>query len=213
MTKLYIHSTDPSVAGKMKADVYEKILARRKQTRELIAKTLLKADQITLEIGCGHGHFLTDYGIKNPKEICVGIDVNRGRIFKAQKKAERAGLKNVHFIECESLEFLALLPEQIRIQHTWILFPDPWPKKRHLKNRIVQTEFLEALGKHTLPEGRLYLRSDYQPYLEWAQELIRESVIWNLVEEFEWPESAMTVFQELTENRHFSLVAGLEPLK
>ena len=213
MTKLYIHSTDPGIAEKIKPEVYQKILERRRQTQELIGETLVNTETITLEIGCGHGHFLTEYGKRFPNEICVGIDVNRGRIYKARRKVERALLTNVHFIECESLEFLALLPDKIRIQKTWVLYPDPWPKKRHLKNRIIQAKFLEALAIKSLKQGGLYIRSDYKPYLEWSSELIAESPNWEPTDDYEWPEITTTVFQELTDNRHFSMVAQLKPSK
>lgn len=213
MTKLYINSTDPEFAEKIKPEVYRKILERRQQTKEIMGNALANTETITLEIGCGHGHFLTAYGKRFPNETCVGIDVNRGRIYKARKKAERADQHNVHFVECESLEFLALLPDKFSIQKTWVLYPDPWPKKRHLKNRIMQAEFLDALGKKSLTGGRLYIRSDYEPYLEWSSELITESPHWKQIDDYEWPEITTTVFQELTDNRHFSMLAQLEPLE
>ena len=211
MTKLYIHSTNPELALRMKPEVYKKILEKRAQLQDQLAEVLTGKKTITLEIGCGHGHFLTAYGQEFPEESCIGIDVNRGRIYKALKKVDRAKLNNVNFFDCDSLEFLALIPNHIRIQKTWILYPDPWPKKRHFKNRIVQAEFLSKLAQVTTAQGQLFLRSDYEPYLEWSKELIENSADWKLQPQFEWPEVAVTVFQELTENRHFSLAAELNP--
>ena len=213
MTKLYIHSTDPELAARMKPGVYEKIVARRNEISQFIEGALADTDEITLEIGCGHGHFLVSYGKDNSTEECVGIDVNRGRIFKGRRKIERAGLKNVHFMECDSMEFLALLPNRIKIRNTWVLYPDPWPKKRHLKNRILQGAFLEALACKTKKGGQLYIRSDYEPYIDWSQELIDQSDKWTSGENLIWPEDISTVFQELTNNRHFSLTAELNPIE
>ena len=213
MTKLYIHSTDPELAKRMKPEVYQKILEKREALKRQMAEELNGLKRITLEIGCGHGHFLAAYGQTFPEETCIGIDVNRGRIFKALKKRDRAQLKNVSFYDCDSMEFLALLPPQVSIEKTWILFPDPWPKKRHFKNRIVQAEFLKRLAEKSSPQAQLYIRSDYEPYLDWSAELIEESNSWQLQPDFEWPEVAVTVFQELTENKHYSLAASLDPAK
>ena len=211
MTKLFIHSTNPELAARMKPEVLEKLKLRRKILRQQLAESLADVERITLEVGCGHGHFLTAYGQICETEHCIGIDVNRGRIYKALRKRDRAGLKNVEFMEADSMEFLTLLPKWVSIAKTWILFPDPWPKKRHFKNRIIQESFLEQLAKRCAPGGRLFIRSDYEPYIEWSKELIDSSTAWLCVETYEWPELAPTVFQQLTNNRHQSLVAELQP--
>jgi len=175
MTRLYINSTKPELASRMKPEVYEKILRQREALEGSLAEIIKAGRAITLEIGCGHGHFLTAYGEKHPEEICIGIDVNRGRIFKARKKVERAQLKNVFFLESDSMELLALLPEGTVIAKTWILYPDPWPKKRHFKNRIVQGEFLQQLAEKSAEKAELFIRSDYEPYIDWSKEFIQES--------------------------------------
>lgn len=211
MTKLFINSTNPELAARMKPQVYEEILKRREALKEVLEEKLSKVDQITLEIGCGHGHFLTAYGQSHCDELCVGIDVNKGRIYKALRKADRANLDNVLFLDCDGLEFLSLLSSKVGISKTWILFPDPWPKKRHFKNRIVQAPFLQKLATLTIPTGRLHLRSDYEPYLDWSKELLNESPRWQCLENYDWPEITTTVFQELTNNQHYSLVAELKP--
>lgn len=213
MTRLYINSTDPEMAFKMKPEAYAKILKRREELAEALRQVELYTQPIALEIGCGHGHFLTAMALKNPIGQFVGIDVNRSRIFKARRKADRLSLKNIHLLECESTEFLQLLPEKIRIRDTWILYPDPWPKKRHFKNRIVQQTFLKALAAGSIPGGKLFLRSDYDPYLQWSKEYLDQSKEWTVLENYEWPEITATVFQELTNSQHSSLVAELNPLK
>ena len=211
MTKLFIHSTEPELAARMRPEVYEKILKRRQALKEVFGEKLSNVTQFTLEIGCGHGHFLTAYGQDHPKELCIGIDVNKGRIYKALRKSGRTNLGNVLFFECDSMEFLNLLPTHVRLSKTWILYPDPWPKKRHFKNRIVQGPFLQKLASSTIPAGRLYIRSDYEPYLDWSKELLNDSLNWQCQENYAWPEIATTVFQELTNNQHYSLVAELKP--
>lgn len=195
----------------MKPQVLEKILAKRLELTEILNRELENRDVITLEIGCGHGHFLVEYGQLNPGQFFVGIDVHKGRIFKALKKGARAGLNNVLFLNCESLEFLSLLPSHVSVSDTWILYPDPWPKKRHFKNRIIQGPFLEKLASLTASGGRIFIRSDYEPFIEWSTDLVEESNQWTALEDYQWPNLPTTVFQELTNNRHHSLVAALDP--
>lgn len=210
MTRVYLHSTDPEHAAKINPAVFEKILAKRKAAEEQLGKVPDSVKKITLEIGCGHGHFLTAYAEKNPGEFCIGVDLHRGRIFKSIKKAERAGLKNLMFIESDSTEFLTLITGKLEITKTWILYPDPWPKKRHFKNRIVQGEFLKRLASLTQAGGELWIRSDYRPFIDWSHDLLNESDGWLEQQDFIWPELGMTVFQELTENKHNSLKAILQ---
>lgn len=211
MTRLFIHSTDPELAARMNPEVLEKILKRRLEVSKLLEEKLEAFPNMTLEIGCGHGHFLTAYAQTYTDEMCVGIDVNRGRIFKARKKADRAKVNNLLFLECDSMEFLELLPPSVLIRKTWILYPDPWPKKRHYKNRIIQQPFLEKLSRQSAAGARIYLRSDYKPYLQWSEELIDASPDWRLVDDLEWPQITTTVFQELTNHHFHSLVATLKP--
>lgn len=211
MTRLFIHSTNPELASRMDPVVKSKILARRETVQNALQEKLAHCEVITLEIGCGHGHFLTDYAQSYPEEMCVGIDVNRGRIYRAKKKAKRSAAENLMFLECESMEFLEILHSDIQIANTWILYPDPWPKKRHFKNRIIQDRFLDKLSSRCTKHSRLYLRSDYEPYLEWSKGLIEVSPNWQLMENCEWPETTPTVFQELTKHQFYSLVAESNP--
>lgn len=102
--------------------------------------------EITLEIGCGHGHFLNAYAQAHPDEHCLGLDLLADRIARAQKKARRAGLTNLAFFHAEARLLLEALPAPVRLGRIFILFPDPWPKRRHHKNRIMQPEFLQTLA-------------------------------------------------------------------
>jgi len=151
--------------------------------------------EITWEIGSGHGHFLTKFAELNPDRLCVGIDLLGDRLRKAEKKQAVAAVSNLKFIKAEAEEFLRCLPVGIKIQDVLILFPDPWPKKRHHKNRLIQSTFLDALAPRMISGGRLYFRTDHKPYLEWARELLSTRPNWVLLPNAPWILEEQTVFQ------------------
>jgi tRNA (guanine-N7-)-methyltransferase len=152
--------------------------------------------RVTLEIGCGHGHYLTGYAAAHPQTFCLGIDLLKDRIARATRKRDRAGLPNLVFLEAEATDVLATLPASTMLSEVFILFPDPWPKRRHHKNRILQPEFLTALAQKTSPSARLFFRTDYAPYFEDAHASLAAHPDWTLAASAEaWPFELKTVFE------------------
>lgn len=168
----------------------------------------LKAGRITLEIGSGHGHFLTAYAAANEGERCVGIDLIRDRLARSGRKSARAGLSNVSWIHAEAGEFLECLPEGVELGRILVLFPDPWPKRRHWKNRLIQPEFLSELAKRSAVGADLCFRTDHAEYFDFAREIVETHLAWGLHPEpvSIWPYEYETVFQQRAPS-HQSLVA------
>lgn len=190
----------------MYTPVYSSILEqRRADLRTRLAHALLPGVPLVLEVGCGHGHFLAAYAAAHPEKLCVGIDLIGERIERAARKRDRAKLPRLHFIQAEARLFLETLPAETRLEAIFVLFPDPWPKLRHNKHRIIQPAFLEALAMHALPDCPLYFRTDFGPYFEAAREVIAASVRWHIADE-PWPFEFETVFQQRAAGFH-SLVA------
>ncbi|MBN1403691.1 MAG: methyltransferase domain-containing protein [Opitutales bacterium] len=188
-------------AQAMRADSREVHEARMKEVRENLERTCAELFPepvtITLEIGCGHGHFLTAYALEHQDETCVGVDLVTKRVQKGRNKKEKRALEKLHFIKAEALGFLEALPEHVRIGRCFVLFPDPWPKKRHWKNRIVQSQLLEMLAARRTPDCQLCLRTDHEGYFEWMVEQVAASTLWAVNDEVEWPFEASSFFQEL----------------
>jgi tRNA (guanine-N7-)-methyltransferase len=161
---------------------------------------------LTLEIGCGHGHFLARYAQAHPERYCLGVDLLKDRLERAAKKRDRAGLENLHFFKAEAAEFLETLPFGVSIESVFLLFPDPWPKKRHHKNRLVRPDFLSALARRMVAGGRLYFRTDHAEYFESGRAIIVEHPDWQLEPDAAWPFEEATVFQ-LKADSFNSLVA------
>ena len=163
--------------------------------RAELKERLPGARAITLEIGSGHGHFLNGYALGHPERFCVGIDIINDRWIRSEKKRDRAGLQNLLFLRAEAREFVEALPAEAKLDDVFILFPDPWPKRRHHKNRIIQPTFLHDLAMRTLPGARLMFRTDHAEYFAAALQVVDTHPDWELAPAALWPFELTTVFQ------------------
>jgi tRNA (guanine-N7-)-methyltransferase len=182
------------------------VAVRQEGLRSVLAGLLEPAARFVWEVGSGHGHFLTAYAASHPDETCVGIDIASDRIGRANRKRERARLGNLHFVRADAEDFLLVMPGRARFTSIFILFPDPWPKRRHHKNRTMKPEFLAAAAALSERGAPLYFRTDHEPYFNEVARLVREHPDWERPEKQAWPFDEPTVFQKRA-NLHFSLVA------
>jgi tRNA (guanine-N7-)-methyltransferase len=177
-------------------DQYRELLDARRETLRLVVEPLVRGrGPLTLEIGCGHGHLLAAYAAAHPERFCVGVDIMAERIRRAQHKRDRARLPNLEFVRADALDLLGALPAGTRVERTLVLFPDPWPKRRHWKNRILRPEFLDALAIRCEPGALLAFRTDHAPYFADAAVVADAHPAWQLVPEAPWPFEHETVFQ------------------
>lgn len=176
--------------------------------RERLGPLLATPLPITLEIGSGHGHYLTGYAQAHPGRFCIGIDLLQDRLARSQRKSDRAGLPNIAWLHAEARLFLEALPENPVINEVFILFSDPWPKRRHWKNRVVQTDFLSELAAKCADDARLCFRTDHADYFTYAREIASAHPDWTLRAEADepWPFELATVFQQRADG-HQSWIA------
>lgn len=179
---------------------------RKAELRESLERDLAGVESILFEAGCGHGHWLTSYAEAHSDTVCVGVDLISWRIRKGLAKRDKRELLNLHFYKAELGEFLDVLPESIRFERTVLLFPDPWPKARHHRRRMVQPKFLDEVAKRTDRGGQFCFRSDDRPYYDWAVEHLEEHPDWQIDPAAEWPHEQETYFQDLME-AYFSVIA------
>jgi tRNA (guanine-N7-)-methyltransferase len=180
--------------------------ARKAELVKMCRADLAGVDRMLFEAGCGHGHWLTDYAEANPGTICAGIDLISWRVRKGDEKKAKRGLQNLHFYKAELSEFLGALPAAIRFDRTVLLFPDPWPKAKHHRRRMVQPSFLDEVARRTDREGEFCFRSDDRPYFDWTVEHLSEHPEWEIDESAQWPYESETYFQSLM-NEYHSVVA------
>lgn len=128
-----------------------------------------------LEIGFGAGEALLEFAGAHPEMDCIGIEVHRPGVGRLLLGAETASLRNLRVICHDAVEVLQqqLAPASIALVH--IFFPDPWPKKRHHKRRLIQPPFVELLANTIAPGGTLRLATDWEPYALHMREVIDAS--------------------------------------
>ena len=180
--------------------------ARKAELVRACRADLAGVKRIVFEAGCGHGHWLTDYAEVNPSVFCIGIDLISWRIRKGNEKKVKRGLKNLQFYKAELSEFLGALPAAIRFDRTILLFPDPWPKAKHHRRRMIQPSFLDEVARRTERGGEFCFRSDDLPYFDWTVEHLTEHSEWEIDQLAQWPYESETYFQNLMDEHH-SLVA------
>lgn len=134
-----------------------------------------------LEIGFGMGHALVHWGKQHPDWNLLGIDVYQPGIGSLLLGMEAHNLVHLRIINEEASDALTEFFDPASLDEVRIYFPDPWPKKRHHKRRLIQPGFVALLADRIRPGGRLLLASDWQPYAEWMLELLdRELALTNL---------------------------------
>ena len=182
------------------------IKARRDALRETLARLIKPNGQLVWEVGSGHGHFLTAYASAHLDATCVGIDIASERVVRADLKRQRSRLDHLHFVRADAEDFLASMPERARFTSIFILFPDPWPKRRHHKNRIMTPQFLSDVAAKSVQGARLHFRTDHEPYFREAARVLRGHTDWVEADAATLPFEEPTVFQRRAA-RYFTLVA------
>jgi len=118
----------------------------------------------TLEIGFGNGENLAALAQAHPEQDFLGIDVHRPGVGRLLRVLESQQLTNVRLICHDAVEVLAQQLAPQWLQEILIFFPDPWPKKRHHKRRLLQAAFAQQLAERLVPGGVLRIATDWQPY-------------------------------------------------
>ena len=119
---------------------------------------------LEVELGCGDASFLVDYARRNPKVNFIGVERLLGRIAKLDRKGRRAGLANLRGVRIESSYFVQWLLPPHSVSALHVYFPDPWPKMRHRKNRLLNKQFPVLARNVLVPGGKIYLRTDDADY-------------------------------------------------
>ena len=130
---------------------------------------------IELEIGMGKGTFLTDQAKARPETNFFGLEYARFFWRYASDRLRRNNCTNVRTARAEAAYFVKELVADQSIQVVHIYFPDPWPKKRHHKRRLIQSPFLDQIHRILKPGGRLQIVTDHAEYFEQIQSAVRAS--------------------------------------
>lgn len=130
---------------------------------------------LEVEIGAGDGSFLVQYATAHPEINLIGVERLLGRIRKIDKRGRRDGLTNLRLMRIEANYFVQYLLPPNSVDGFHIYFPDPWPKAKHEKNRLIQSPFLNLLADVLKPGAIVYLRTDNVPYFAQMEEVFAEA--------------------------------------
>lgn len=134
---------------------------------------------ITLEIGFGHGEVLLDEAQTCPQHNVLGIEVYRPMLFSVLRKARQLGIDNLRVLTGDAALLLPQFPDN-SLQQIRILFPDPWPKRRHQKRRLLQDRFLAECARCLVPGGLLHLATDWPDYARQIEQIMGKAASWRI---------------------------------
>ncbi|MBU2842771.1 tRNA (guanosine(46)-N7)-methyltransferase TrmB [Acidithiobacillus thiooxidans] len=120
---------------------------------------------ITLEIGFGNGEHLAALAAANPDQSFIGAEVHTPGVGSLLLQMEKAGIDNIRIIHDDVAAWMKTLPDAL-FAHIIIQFPDPWPKTRQQKRRLIQAEFANTLQRLLKTGGELQLATDWADYAE-----------------------------------------------
>ncbi len=140
-----------------------------------LAQVFSNSGPLEVDLGCGDGGFIAAQAERFPERNFLGIEKLGGRVLRASKKAARLGLRNVRVLRVESAYAIQYLLPPGSVDTVHLLFPDPWPKKKHRRRRIVTPEFLASVYGLLVPDGRFRIATDQENYFASIRELISDS--------------------------------------
>ena len=154
------------------------------------------ARPVEADIGCGMGRFLLARAAANPDVQYLGLELESARVVHVDVAARRAGLDNIRLLQGDAMLSLPLIPEGF-LRAATVFFPDPWPKRRHWKRRLVQAPFIDAVHRVLAPGGLLHLATDQATYFESMLALLGADARFERAETLVRPPEQWTDFERL----------------
>ena len=128
---------------------------------------------LELEIGSGKGTFLVQQASVTPQVNYIGVEYSKSYWRHGADRCRRQGLENVRLVHAEAGTFVRYyVPDQC-LRRVHIYFPDPWPKKRHHKRRLIQESFLRMIHHKLTGDGQINIATDHVDYFQWMVEHVQ----------------------------------------
>lgn len=152
---------------------------------ELVAGEKLSAEKLfgkacdwVVEIGFGNGETLVEMAKAAPETGFLGIEVHRPGVGHAMLKAAEAQVHNLRIIRHDAVEVLRDYIDDNALARVQVYFPDPWPKARHHKRRLIQTPFTDLLHRKLRAGGEVHCATDWENYADAMREVFQTSEKW-----------------------------------
>jgi len=151
---------------------------------------------VELDLGAGDGGFALAYAQQHPEINLLAVERLLGRVRKIEKRTLRGKLANIRVLRLETgYTVRYLLPkDSVSIAH--IMFPDPWPKRRHWPRRLMQPDFVRDLAAALKPGGEFRFTTDHKDYFETAQQAVTDAKVLQRAPEWDWSTDPKTDFQQ-----------------
>ncbi len=172
-----------------------------------LAELFPQPQPLEVELGCGDASFLAEYARCNPQKNFIGVERLLGRIQKLDKKGQRLGLQNTRGVRIESAYFLEYLLPPNCATALHIYFPDPWPKKKHARHRLINEQFPTLARRALAPGGGVFLRTDDRDYFHQMNE------VFGAAKEFEKVETPSTLAEITTDFEREFNAQGIPTLR
>jgi len=130
---------------------------------------------VVLEIGFGRADLILELARSQPERCFLGVEVSRKRVEKSARRVIGAGLTNVKLVHAPAEYLLERVLPEASIAECWINCPDPWPKKRHHRRRLVTPEFTLGMARVMVPDAVLHISTDHAGYSEWMHEVMAKA--------------------------------------
>lgn len=132
---------------------------------------------LVVEIGFGRGEFLLELALAAPRTPHVGVEYSSKRVLKMARRLARAELRNVRLLDGLGEVAIRDLLQEGSVGEFWVNFPDPWPKKRHHRRRLLQPELIHEAALRLVPGGRLHVATDHEGYAEAIDAALAEEAL------------------------------------
>jgi tRNA (guanine-N7-)-methyltransferase len=130
-----------------------------------------RGEGLVLEIGFGGGEHLVAQAAAQPQQRLIGVEPFLNGVASCLRHIEEANAQNIRLHQGDARDVIARLPDA-SLDRVYILFPDPWPKTRHHKRRLIQPEFLGDLARVMKPGAELRFATDWADYAAWTLEYV-----------------------------------------
>lgn len=136
---------------------------------------------VTLDIGCGNGEVLSYLALKNPKKFYIGFELQYKEVYRTAQKIKKMNLTNCYVARIDAKNIPDLFIKR-EIEQANIFFPDPWPKTKQKKNRLIKKEYIEKLCSKIIKNGSLNIKTDNDNYFIQILEAVYSLVIEGKIE-------------------------------
>jgi tRNA (guanine-N7-)-methyltransferase len=151
---------------------------------------------VEVELGAGDGVFIEQYAPQFPEQNFIAVERLLGRATKIAKKIIRGNITNLRILRLESSYVIEKMCPKESLASIRIMHPDPWPKRKHHKNRLIQTDFIDIMRDSLKKGGIVRFTTDDLPYFEWTLEKWGECKGWIKKGEWDYQKDPLSEFQK-----------------